>query len=121
MKLHDLEQAANENIADYLKRTADLVNKLLTDNIEVGMATLKSMADAPKQAWITFECNKDADYSFTQTWAHSILSEIDKAQIALTNHKMPGIRTCQDDIAYVRDMSRRVNANSGADAFNTPV
>ena len=65
MKLHNLKQAVDENIADYLRRAGELAIKLPTDNIEAGMATLKGMKDSNKLDRITFECNKDSDYSFT--------------------------------------------------------
>lgn len=38
--------------------------KLSTDNIEIGMATLKGMSDGSKKKKVMFGCNKDKDYSF---------------------------------------------------------
>ena len=64
MKLANLKQADNENIADYTKRTYDLFNKLPNDDVEVGMATLRGMRDNDKKGRITFECSKDEDFTF---------------------------------------------------------
>ena len=38
--------------------------KLLTDNINIGIATLKSIRDPVKRERVSFKCNKDYDYSF---------------------------------------------------------
>lgn len=65
VKLHNLEQLESENIAEYLKKASELAMKLPTDDIDVGMATLKGMSDIQKRERVSFECNKDHDYSFT--------------------------------------------------------
>ena len=65
VKLHNLEQGENESIADYLEKANELAMKLPNDDIDVGMATLKGMRDLSKRERVTFECTKDADYTFT--------------------------------------------------------
>ncbi|KAL8804258.1 MAG: hypothetical protein Q9200_005898 [Gallowayella weberi] len=64
--LSNLEQKETENISDYLDRCEDLSMKLPTDDIDVDMATLKGMRDSFKRERVSFECNKDDDYSFTK-------------------------------------------------------
>ena len=65
VKLHQLEQREEETIADYLNKAEELSMRLPQDDIDVGMATLKGMRDTIKRERVSFECNKDADYSFT--------------------------------------------------------
>lgn len=66
MKLHNLKQVVDENIVDYLKRVDELITKLSSNSIEVSITTLKSMKINDKQDRITFECNKNFDYSFAK-------------------------------------------------------
>ena len=80
VKLHNLEQLEDENIAEYLKKASELAMKLPTDDIDVGMATLKGMRDLGKRERVSFECNKDHDYSFTtvQRLVRAAYSEVGK-------------------------------------------
>lgn len=64
VQLHNLEQKEKENIADYLDRAEGLATKLPSDSIDAGMATLKGMTNNAKKERVSFECNKDSDYSF---------------------------------------------------------
>ena len=66
VKLSNLEQAEGEPIADYLDRCEELSMRLPTDNLDVGMATLRGIRDTFKRERISFECNKDSDYSYDQ-------------------------------------------------------
>ena len=43
MKVAQLKQNDNEDIADYLNRAGELSRKMPTDEIEIGMATLRGM------------------------------------------------------------------------------
>ena len=64
IKLHNLEQSEGESISDFLDRAEELSMKLPQDDIDVGMAMLRGMRDVDKRERVSFECNKDADYSF---------------------------------------------------------
>ena len=64
IKLANLEQLETENIADYLKKADELAIRLPNDYIDVGMATLKGMRDTSKRERVSFECGKDADYTY---------------------------------------------------------
>ena len=64
MKVAQLRQEDKESIADYLKRAAELSRKMVHDDFEIGMATLRGMRDQPKREQINFECNKESDYSY---------------------------------------------------------
>ena len=64
IKLANLQQTDTETIAEYLKRAGELSLKLPLDDIDVGMGTLKGMRDVDKRERVSFECNKDADYSY---------------------------------------------------------
>ena len=64
MKIAQLRQEDKENIADYLKRAAELARKMVHDDIDVGMATLRGMRDQFKREQINFECNKSSDYDY---------------------------------------------------------
>lgn len=64
IKLSQLEQKDGESIAEFLERAEDLATKLPTDEINVGMATLKGMKDEDKRSRVTYDCNKEQDFSF---------------------------------------------------------
>lgn len=64
VKLATLQQSEAESIADYIKRASELAIRLPSEQIDVGMAVLKGMRDVDKRQQVTFECNKDSDYSF---------------------------------------------------------
>lgn len=66
IKLSQLEQKDGESISDYIERAEELATRLPSDDIDVGMATLKGMRDGLRRDRVTFECNKDADYSFAK-------------------------------------------------------
>jgi len=65
IKLSQLEQKDGETIAEFLERAEDLATKLPTDEINVGMATLKGMKDDEKRSRVTYDCNKEQDFSFS--------------------------------------------------------
>lgn len=81
VKLANLQQEDNENIADYLKRAGDLHQKLPQEYIDVGMATLRGMHDGERRGRVSFECNKNADYSYPNVLKliKAAYSEIGKA------------------------------------------
>ena len=64
MKLHNLKQAIDKNIIDYLKRIENLTIKLLINNIEIDIITFKNIKNSNKLNKITFECNKNFNYNF---------------------------------------------------------
>ena len=64
IRVAQLKQEDEENIADYLKRAAELASKMVNDDIDVGMAILRGMKDQFKREQINFECNKGSDYSY---------------------------------------------------------
>ena len=53
-----------KNIADYLKCAGDFYQKLPQDDIDVGIATLRGMHNEENRGEVSFECNKNADYTF---------------------------------------------------------
>ena len=65
VKLANLKQSESENIAAYLKRASELAIRLPQDQMDVGMGILKGMSDNSKRDMVTFECNKDSDFTFT--------------------------------------------------------
>ena len=89
IKLANLQQGEHENIADYLKRAGELSLKLPQEDIDVGMATLKGMHDVGKRERISFECNKDADYSYANVLRliKAAYSEIGKTNPFDPNYK----------------------------------
>lgn len=64
MKVAQLKQEDNESIADYLKKAFELSRKMVNDEIDVGMATLRGMRDQFKREQVNFECSKGSDYSY---------------------------------------------------------
>lgn len=59
-----MEQKKDERISD-LDRGEELCAKLPTDDIDIGMATLKCMPRDSKKERVSFKCNMDSDYSFS--------------------------------------------------------
>ena len=80
MKVAQLRQEDKESIADYLKRAAGLSRKMVHDDFNIGMATLRGMRDQSKREQINFECNKGSDYSFltVEKLAKAAYSEVGK-------------------------------------------
>ncbi len=70
----------SEIISEYLDRSDDLAAKLSTNDIDVGMAVLKSMRNGNKKEKISFECNKKANYSYVmiKKLIKTAYSEVDK-------------------------------------------
>lgn len=64
VRIHNLEQQKDECISDYLDRAEELLAKLPTDNINIAMAILEGMI-LDLKGKMSFECNKDADFSFS--------------------------------------------------------
>ena len=64
MKAAQLKQNDDEAIPDFLKRANDLARTMPTDEIEIGMATLRAMHDQHRRARVNFKCNMSSDYSF---------------------------------------------------------
>jgi len=64
VQLANLIEKDSETISEYLDRADDLAAKLPSDDIDVGMAVLKGMRDGSKKEKVSFECNKDANYSY---------------------------------------------------------
>ena len=80
IKMNNLKQTADENIADYLRKTESLTTKLPVDDVDVDITTLKNIKNSSKLNRITFECNKNFDFNFAHV---SMLikiaySEVDK-------------------------------------------
>lgn len=65
MRLHSLKQEDDEHIAEYLRRAEDLSIKMPSDLKEVGMATLKGMRESTKKDQITYTCNSEANWTFS--------------------------------------------------------
>ena len=80
IRVAQLKQEDEENIADYLKRAAELASKMVNDDIDVGMAILRGMKDQFKREQINFECNKGSDYSYptVEKLIKAVYSEIGK-------------------------------------------
>ncbi|KAL8825271.1 MAG: hypothetical protein Q9170_007862, partial [Blastenia crenularia] len=64
IKVATLAQEDNEQIASYLGRCDDLVLKIPTASVEIGMACLRGMKDPVKRERVSFECNKDSNYEY---------------------------------------------------------
>ena len=64
IKVAQLKQEDKENIADYLKRAAELARKMVHNDIDVNIATLRGIKDQFKREQINFEYNKGSNYLY---------------------------------------------------------
>lgn len=89
MRVATLQQGSDKPISEYLKRASKLSRKLPTEEIELGMSTLKGIVEVTKQQQVTFECNKSADYSFAtvENLIKAAYSEIGKVNPFDPNYK----------------------------------
>ena len=65
MKIIKLKQKDNKKITDYVKKANDLIRKIFNDNIEIDIITFREIRELYKKEQISFECNKNINYSFT--------------------------------------------------------
>ena len=84
VQLYNLKQREGKSIAGYVGRAEELAARLPEDDIDAGMATLKGMRDVDKRDWISFECNKDVDYTFVtvRRLVMAAYNEVEKTNFA---------------------------------------
>ena len=83
IKIIELKQKDNKKITDYVKRINDLIRKMLSDDIEINIIIFRKMRKLYKKEQISFECNKNVNYSFinVQKLVKAVYNEINKSNL----------------------------------------
>ena len=89
MKVIKLKQKNNKEIADYMKKTDDLIKKMFRNDIEINIITFREMRKFYKKKQIFFECNKNVNYSFinVQKLVKAAYNEIEKPNFFDSKYK----------------------------------
>ena len=114
MKMFQFKQKNRKNIVDYFKRISKLIKKIIKNEINVEMITLRDMKNQSKKKQINFECNKNANYNYKtiEKFIKIVYNEIEKFDFFDSIYKNSIIIVLSHEIQFNENLLRQIFINT---------
>ena len=114
MKMFQFKQKNRKNIVDYFKRISKLIKKIIKNEINVEMITLRDMKNQSKKKQINFECNKNANYNYKtiEKFIKIVYNEIEKFDFFDSIYKNSIIIVLLHEIQFNENLLRQIFINT---------
>ena len=123
MRLADFRQQTDESIVDYLERTGNLVTKFPTEELDIGMATVRGINNRVHQEWIERECHRAEDFTFTSV---SKLVKVSYTKIGQPDpfdssvRHTPKLKTAANSVQVQNELLQQLLRKNCRDASSNP-